>query len=293
MWRSIFIIILSLLVICSVGCSNNNKTLETEDTQPSPQSTEEIALDMDTEQREGTAEQEIDLPDADRMVIHHGSLHLTVNDIDEADGDIQRLMNEYEGYIVHSTTHHEDKNIISNFTVRIPEDSFQKFLLEIEEVAVKVVEKSISGEDVTEEYVDLEARLKSKKAVETRLLDLMEKADETDDLLKISNDLSQVQEEIEVIIGRQKYLDNQVAYATVDIRLEESSVSALNEGELNTWERTKQQFVQSANFLLRAFSGLIVFFIGSLPVITPLLIVGGVVYYVMKRKKKRNKDSKT
>src|SRR5690625_6804027 len=94
-------------------------------------------------------------------------------------------------------------------TVRIPEKHFQTFLTDTEEEAAEVLSRNVSGQDVTEQYVDLESRLKSKHAVEERLLAFMEDAKKTEDLLKISKDLATVQEDIEVIVGKMKYLENQ------------------------------------------------------------------------------------
>jgi chromosome segregation ATPase len=73
----------------------------------------------------------------------------------------------------------------------------------------------IQGNDVSEEMVDLDARLKAKQATEARLLDLMKQAKEANDLIAIANRLDEVQSEIEQIKGRIQYLNNQVDYSTV------------------------------------------------------------------------------
>src|SRR5690606_12068557 len=124
-------------------------------------------------------------------------------------------------------------------TVRIPQDQFREFIQLVEDGSSKVLESSISGQDVTEEYVDLESRLKSKRVVEERLLAFMEKAEKTEDLLTISNDLAIVQEDIEEVLGRMKYLENRTNLATVTIHIQENNVtlSTINNEELNTWEQ--------------------------------------------------------
>ncbi|MBW9235445.1 DUF4349 domain-containing protein, partial [Leptospira santarosai] len=101
------------------------------------------------------------------------------------------------------------------------EENFEKFLLEAEGEAAKVLERNVTGQDVTEQYVDLESRVRSKRAVEERLLDFMSKAQKTEDLLKISEDLAQVQEEIEVMVGKMKYLENQTSFSTIEISMYE------------------------------------------------------------------------
>jgi len=102
------------------------------------------------------------------------------------------------------------------------------------------VDSSITGQDVTEEYIDLESRLKSKQAVESRF-SFMEQAEKTEDLLAISKDLAKVQEEIETIKGRMNYLENKADLATVTISIEENKVEVKNLGDsqLKTWEKNK------------------------------------------------------
>ncbi len=122
---------------------------------------------------------------------------------------------------------------------------------------MKVHQRNVSGSDVSEEYVDLESRLKSKRTVESRLLEFMQKATTTEDLLKISSDLARVQEEIEQITGRIKYLDNQVDYSTIIITINENNINVpeLTNKDLNTWEKIKKQFMTSINLLLAGLSG--------------------------------------
>ena len=144
----------------------------------------------------------------------------------------------------------------------------------------------MTGQDVTEQYVDLESRVKSKRAVEERLLEFMSNAKKTEDLLKISSDLAKIQEEIELIVGKMNYLENQTSYSTIEIAMYENSVivPVLDSKKLDTWEKTKKQLATSTNFLLAAGSGVIVFVIGNIPVIVLLLLVGTAIYVVLKRK---------
>src|SRR5690625_5206716 len=114
----------------------------------------------------------------------------------------------------------------------------------------------------------------------------MEDAKKTEDLLKISKDLATVQEDIEVIVGKMKYLENQSAFSTIEISMHEDRVviPELDNQDLNPWEKTKKQLATSLDFLLSAGSSLVVFFIGNLPVILILLIIGAVIYFKIKKR---------
>jgi hypothetical protein len=227
--------------------------------------------------------------DTSRMIIHTAHLQIQVKDFGKTQHNIENKVSEYDGYVVESNVYREsDERISGHMTVRIPEKHFQKFLTDTEGQAVEVLERNVSGQDVTEQYVDLESRLKSKRAVEERLLTFMNKAEKTEDLLKISKDLATVQEDIEVIVGKMNYLDNQSAYSTIEISMHEDQIviPELDNKDLDTWEKTKKQLATSLNFLLATGSGLIVFSIGNLPIIILLFIIGAVIYF---RIKSRNK----
>ncbi|MFD2923616.1 DUF4349 domain-containing protein [Halobacillus naozhouensis] len=252
-----------------------------------------VAQKDGSSQGEKTSTETAKVNQSDRKVIYTANLRIEVKDYQQTVADIQTQVAERGGYIVESNMSGEtgEGSVNGYVTARIPQGKFREFIKLVEEGSGKVLESSISGQDVTEEYVDLESRLKSKQVVEKRLLSFMEQAEKTEDLLKISEDLAKVQGEIEDIQGRMNYLQNKTDLATVTVHIQEDNVriSGVNSDELNTWDQTKQQFLKSINFLISIFSGLIVFVIGSLPVLIFLAIIGLVVFLIMK--KVRNKHS--
>jgi hypothetical protein len=228
-----------------------------------------------------------------QMVIYQADLQLKVKKFEQTVQSLEEKAVKYGGYISQSNVAREGKEQISGtLTIRVPQKYFQTFLHDAEGEAVEVLQRNISGQDVTEEYVDLESRLKSKRVVEERLLTFMKNAAKTEDLLKISADLAVVQEEIETIEGKMKYLENQTSLSTVTISLYESKVIVpeIDKDQLNTWEKTKKQFMKSTNMLLAFMSGLVVFIIGNLPILIVLgiLIIFG--FILFKKGKTRNKQ---
>lgn len=225
------------------------------------------------------------------MIIHTASIDIIVKDLNLAQTEIKEKINEYDGYIVDSNISRKgDQYLSGSITARVPSEYFEAFLTATEEIAAEVVEQITKGEDVTAEYVDLESRLKSKKVVEERLLSFMKEAEKTEDLLIISQDLARVQEEIDVVQGRMKYLKNQSSFSTIEIYLNENKIiiPEIDSKELNTWEKTKQQFFTSVNSLLSIGSGFIIFFVGNIPVILILAAIGFGIFYIIRRKMKRN-----
>ncbi|MGM8365029.1 DUF4349 domain-containing protein [Virgibacillus sp. W0181] len=299
--------IFCFVILWITACSSNDSGSSDEASQNSANSSSEIGVEMKEEMdhsseeqatedaAKNTAEQsevESEVTQTDRMIIHQAQLHVEVKSVEQARGNIEKKVNAYGGYIVEANVYRgQDDEVSGHMTVRIPEKHFQAFLNDAEEEAAEVLERSVTGQDVTEQYVDLESRLKSKRAVEERLLELMEGAEKTEDLLKISSELADVQEEIEVIVGKMNYLENQTDYSTVNIELYENQVKIPNvDGEkLDTWEKTKKQLATSSNFILAAGSGLIIFIVGNLPVILIVLLIGAGVIVFVKRKKKGDK----
>ncbi|RDU38412.1 DUF4349 domain-containing protein [Neobacillus piezotolerans] len=227
---------------------------------------------------------------SDRMVIKNAELHLRVKNFENAQKSFEAKAEKYGGYIVESSASRDgDEQMSGMMTVRVPAPHFESFLNEAEKDAAEVLDRSIRGEDVKEQYVDLDSRLKSKKAVEARLLEFMKGAAKTEDLLQISADLGEVQEEIEQITGKMKYLQNQSSLSTIKISLFERKIiaKATSPKELDTWARTKKQFISSTNFLLSVGSGLTVFFLGNLPILLFLAAVLLLIFLFFKKGIKR------
>ncbi len=313
MKRIFSIISLSLLIMLFTGCSNHSSEENSQaDKAPSEaESKSSLTNQAEVEQDANMkSETEVNMDQKDnetaeikemnqqaRKVIYTANLSIKVESYEQTLKLIQQKLSEANGYIVNSNSNSigEDEGLEGTITVRIPQNKFESFIQAVEAGSTKVIERNITGQDVTEEFVDLESRLKSKQVVEARLLDFMKNAEKTEDLLKISTDLATVQEEIEQIKGRMNYLSNQVELSTVTIYMTQDSVKvpSLDNENLNTWEKTKEQFMKSLNFLLQAGSSLFVLFVGSLPI---LILIGGLLFLfwllVIKRRKQNGKPPK-
>lgn len=279
-------LMICLLVILLAACSSQSKEESKMDKAVSNESSDTVAMSEDS--ASASKETSNTVQTVERMVIYKANLRMRVKNFENAQRDMEAKATKYGGYLIEANSYRDSNEQVSgSITLRIPEEHFKSFLYDAEGVAEEVLERNVNGQDVTEEYVDLESRLRSKRAVEERLLAFMKNAQKTEDLLKISHDLSLVQEEIEQVVGRMKYLENQTALSTITIALYEENVIVpnLEKDELNTWEKTKKQFVTSTNFLLGAFSGIFVFLIGNLPILLFLTIFFFILYLVIRKTK--------
>ncbi|SHH32460.1 DUF4349 domain-containing protein [Virgibacillus chiguensis] len=275
----------------SVSSNQDDKTtIQTEDSREMANSGKE-----QTEQKaEETEVPKADTYDVDqRKVIYTADTRIEVKDLQKKIATLESLIIDYDGYIVESSRSNDTKenNRTGFITARVPQTNFKPFMDEVESGEGKLLSSNISGQDVTEEYVDLESRLQSKKVVEKRLLAFMEQAEKTEDLLAISEDLAEVQEEIEQITGRMNYLQNKADLATVHIEIQENYVS-IEDGNLNTWEATKQQFIKSINFLLKVISNVFVFIAGNMPVLILISVLGWLGWIFIRKWVKQNHKEK-
>ncbi|GAE24483.1 hypothetical protein JCM9140_416 [Halalkalibacter wakoensis JCM 9140] len=279
-----FALIFIVFVFC--GCSNQNEANEfySHDGAIVAESAD-VAVEGEVETSftgiQGVA-------DNDRMVAYQSYVTIETQNYRMLHDKIEARALELGGYLIEShQSEFEEGTLVGTIVLRIPEQAFQSFVNFVKETDGKVVEHSTHGTDVTEEYVDIEARLKAKKVVEQRLLTFMEQADDTENLLKISTELAKVQEEMEQLIGRKNVLKNQVALSTITISIQEVSVgtSSIQNESLQTWERSKKLFIDTINTCLFFFSSFVVFLIGLSPVFIPVFLV--IFFLILYKKKKK------
>jgi hypothetical protein len=157
-------------------------------------------------------------PTAGRQIIYRASLNLHVQNFGETDKKITTLVGDAGGFVSQFS---EDRSYGTQrggrWTVRIPFDKFSWFLDEVGQLGV-AERREVQSQDVTEEYIDLQSRLKNKQALEARLLELVaNRGDAIKDVLALEGELSRVREEIERLQGRIRFLSDRVALTTVEI----------------------------------------------------------------------------
>jgi hypothetical protein len=143
-----------------------------------------------------------------------------------------------------------------------------------------VQEKSLTGQDVTDEYVDTDARHRNLIRQEERLLTILDRAETVEDILKVEGQLERVRGEIEALTGRLRYLDNQVELSTINVELRErlhrvTAVQLPNKKSLGA--RITQALTSSVNWLLSSVSNIVVWIVGALPILT---VVGALAFLI-------------
>jgi len=154
-----------------------------------------------------------------RMVIRTGTIHMTMDDIFSSMDNIIRYTEENDGFVLSSEITERDDVPSGRITIQVPSKNFNEAMEYFKSIAKKVTNESVSGRDVTEEYTDLNARLRNLEATEDQLLEIMERSGEVSDVLEVQRELSSTREEIERTKGRMQYLEQRVEMSTINLYL--------------------------------------------------------------------------
>ena len=161
------------------------------------------------------------IPDPRRKIIKNANFMLTVESADTAVDRLTGVTVDMGGYITSSRTFFENGLKAATVTFAVPVDRFEETLRRVRGIAVKVEQESASGQDVTDQYVDLESQLRNLQATADRIRDFLKKAATVEEALKVNQQLSQVEKEIETVKGKLNYMGDRSAFSTITVELRE------------------------------------------------------------------------
>jgi len=213
-------VIASILALIVAGCAQKAAPAMPEmDRYAGPAGTQFVGVESVVEVAEeapaAPGHGAADYSSIERLIIRNGSLSLVVPDTEAALEEINDLVDELGGYVVESNVYQYQEGLQASVTFRVPAESLDVALERIRDMATEVRHESISGQDVTEEYVDLQSRLRYLEATEARLLEFLEEAEDTEAALAVYENLRVIQADIEQVKGRIQYLEQSAAMATV------------------------------------------------------------------------------
>lgn len=213
---------------------------------------------------------------AQRKVIRTADLAIVVEDTQAAMARLRAIATTYGGYVAEANVWQVKENLLrGTVTLRVDASQFDEVLDRIREIALEVQRENIGSQDVTEEYVDLQARLRNLEATEQELLALLkevrERTHSADEVLQVYQTLTRIREEIERIKGRMQYLENRVQLATITVELipqEEKPIVAPGWHPGQTLQDALRALASAAQTLVSAAIWLVVF-------VLPLLLAIG------------------
>jgi len=193
----------------------------------------------------------------DRMIIYTGELSLVVSDTDVAQSEVIALAEDAGGYVSGANSYVYNQGLRRiNLTLRVPAEAFNDMMAALRDLALEVTQDSVGSEDVTQEYVDLESRLKALEVKAERLEELMDEAEDTEAVLAVYEELSETQIRIEETKGRMQYLERRSAMATITVTLTPDELSRPIEivgwRPQGTVKRAIEVLVETFQFLIEA-----------------------------------------
>lgn len=216
--------LLTLLLFC-LGCGQFEKTM---DARRAPEKSESLpgwSSDSEVAGSDGdTASQMAKANNVakNRKIIYTATMEVVVEIFDGVEKKIDTIVKKHQGFVASANLGRmrgERRN--GSWTVRIPVDQYDSFLGAVGDIGIPA-SLNQTASDVTEEFVDLEARIANKKKLETRIIELLENRDDAlKNVLEVERELARVREEIERMDGRLRYLKDQTSLTTVTIEVRE------------------------------------------------------------------------
>lgn len=296
-----------LLLLAAVGCGSSGNSEATADFATSE--AEVVEYDMGesvdaaaayetsaSESGSVTSENGIEaVTETGRKLIKTVQLYIQTKEFDSVLEGLSAKVQEMGGYVqdssISGSSYYYDGTRDAYFTVRVPSDRLDEFVDVVSGLG-NVTQKNESVEDVTLQYVDAESRKKTLETEQDRLLELLEQAENMEDLLAIESKLSEVRYELENYGSQLRLLDNQIDYSTVNVTI--SEVERITEVKERTFfEEIADRFSDSLYVVGRGLRSFVIGFLGSLPILAVWAVVIGAVVLLLKkvlgRKKKERK----
>lgn len=174
----------------------------------------------------------------DRMVVRTAQLGVEVSDMEATLSQVRAIAARGGGFVSASTTRLERVNdqerTVADLTLQVRSDTADTTISDLRALG-KVTTESTGSQDVTEEYVDLDANLRNLQASETAIVGLMNKATRIEDVLSLQRELTNVRSQIERIQGRKRYLERRTDMATITLALRLPAAEAVKAGEAGAW----------------------------------------------------------
>ncbi len=226
----------------------------------------------------------------ERKIIRNAELTLEADDLEQVQKMVSSIAEAKGGFVTEVQQSITDRRATGrdtvNIALRVPADKFAETLDEIRQTAGRVIFENVKGQDVTEEFIDIEARLKAYRALEEQFLEIMKRANTVADALNVQRELANVRGEIEKVEGRKKFLENQASLSTIRLRIQTSAaISASGSGFFyRLTDAVSTGFDAALSFIL----GLVTVLIAVIPfllfICLPLFLV---LRYLWKRIRRR------
>jgi len=162
----------------------------------------------------------------ERKIIRDADLTMEVPSTTETQRRVTSIAESHGGFVVTSEAKQREaaepakRTLDIKLVVHVPSDQFGPALNEIEGLATNLTQRNVNGQDITEEFIDLEARLKTQKALETQFLEIMRQANKVTDALEVQRQIADVRTEIEKLEGRRRFIESRTSLSSITVNIQ-------------------------------------------------------------------------
>ncbi len=233
------------------------------------------------------------------LIIKSADMRLLVEDSDVAIDRLTQLVGDTGGYIISSRVwnqvHLDGKSYkYATITIGVPVEAFERALNRLRGLAIQVLDENASGEDVTDQYVDLQSQLTNLEATRDRIKSFLDSASNVDEALRINQQLSEIERQIEEIKGRINYLQDRSAYSTITVNIEPElpeyvapTPTPMPTPEPEQW-KPGETFEHAKKTVVGAYQNIIEFliwlFVVIVPILAPPVLIIWLIYKFITRK---------
>jgi hypothetical protein len=229
----------------------------------------------------------------ERLIIRTADMAIVATDTEAALDQIAAMADSSGGWVVSSNVYQSTDTYKSGYiTIRIPSEGFQSVLDAIAGLAVEVTSLSTSGQDVTEEYVDLGARLGNLEATAARLRQFLDESRNVEDALAVNMELSRVEGEIEALKGRMQYLEQSSAFSSITVNVTPDELA--QPIQVGGWQPSgvaKEAIEALINMMQVLANAAIWFVLFALPILLVIAIPFALLIWVIKRLRRRERGA--
>jgi hypothetical protein len=229
----------------------------------------------------------------DRKIIRNADLTIEVASPTETQSKVVSIAEAHGGFVVNSEAKQRDNGDATNRTldiklvVRIPENQFGAVLDKVRGLANNRNEEKVTGQDVTEEFIDLEARIKTQRALEAQFLQIMKQAGTIEDALAVQRQTADVRTEIERLEGRKRFLENRSSLSTIVVNILAPKPIAVNTSGFG--RSVRDAVSESIDVGAEIVLFFVRFVIVMIPITVLLLLPGGLLvrYFIRRARRMR------
>lgn len=287
--KTVFTIIFTLMILlltCLSGCSSAKQEIISSVPEKSLEGSNHL---------EPTTNKDVSMKELskmeDRKIIQTATISLSTDNLKHTEEKMIAIINANQGRADEINVTHDDNNGQSKglYTLRVPQEKLTQVIDSIVNLPdVVVQQKKTSSQDITEEYIDIDARSENLKHQEKRLQELLSKTNSVDEMLKVENELMRVRTQIDSALGKMKKMSSLVTMSTIKVTVTENGVIPKN----SFIYKIKSSFSDSFQMAGDVIIGIIMFTIGFSPLAIFIMIAIFIYRRIKAGKKKMDKEEK-